>query len=639
MGPETADDRLRLIADTISEVVWIAAYDMSQIFYISPAYERVWGRSCQSLYRNPRSFLDAIHPDDLPRVLHDLEVEYAGRAFDHEYRIVLGDGSVKWIWDRGYPEHTPAGRVERYVGVAQDITARKVAQQERAAVAERLQLVSRATRDAVWDWDITTNATWWSDVHYEELGYSRDLPPTFEAWVERIHPDDRARVLESVKRAMEDGSVTWAVEYRFNVPGSPPREMLDRAYVLHDSAGKPVRMVGAMMDVTEQRRLERQLRQAQKVEAVGQLAGGIAHDFNNILSLIIGQADLLLGEFKSGDRGREGIEEIRTAAARASDLTRQLLMFSRHQIIQPRETNVSSVLEATAKMLRRLVGEDIELSIDRASQVAKVLIDPGQMTQVILNLVANARDAMPRGGRLKIETRDVVVDDDSLAKAGVAPGAYVLLEVSDNGAGMDATTRAQIFERFFTTKEPGRGTGLGLATVSGIVDEWGGTIVTTSEPGQGTTFRIYIPQVTTTEPQDEQPKILEGQQIPMAFGRQTVLLVEDDDALRSLLRTVLQRHGYEVLEAANGHEALLLCESEGKPIDLLLTDVVMPFMSGRELAERLLRSMQGVKVLYMSGYTDGILDNHGVLDEGIELVSKPLAPNVLVSKVRELLGE
>jgi PAS domain S-box-containing protein len=641
MGRETAEERLRLITDTISEVVWISTADSSQLIYVSPAYERVWGRTCESLYRDPRSFLDAVHPDDRARVLTGLEThQKKGQPFEHEYRIVRPDGTVRWICDRGYPERNPAGHIVRFAGVAQDVTERKLAEHGLAAVAERLELVSRATRDAIWDWNIVSHVTWWSDVHYEELGYPRDTPPSFEAWAARVHPDDRPRVMEGVKRALHDKQVTYSDEYQFLIPNAEPRIILDRAYILYDAAGNPARMVGAMMDVTDQRRLERQLRQAQKVEAVGQLAGSIAHDFNNVLSLIIGHAEMLLCDLDEQDGSREGIDEIRSAAMRAADLTRQLLIFARQQHVQPKPTTVSNVLNEMSRMLRRLVGEDVELTIDGSGQTAKVLIDAGQLTQVVLNLVVNARDAMPSGGLLTISAKDIVFDLGGAAQQPeIKPGAYVMLLVSDTGIGMDTSTQARIFDPFFTTKEPPLGTGLGLATVSGIVAQWGGIIVTTSELGRGTTFKIYVPQA---EPEAWRRELAVAPKAASTLApsrEKTLLLVEDDHRLRTLLRTALQKDGYRVMDAANGREALMLCESEGAPIDLLLTDVVMPLMSGRELAERVAKVRRGIKVLYMSGYTAGILDNHGLASAGLELLQKPIAPNALLSKVRELLQE
>jgi PAS domain S-box-containing protein len=638
MGVETAEERLRLITETISEVVWVAKFDLSRLIYVSPAYERLWGRSCQTLYDDPRSFIEAIHPDDRARVLRDLEAENEGVPFDHEYRIIRPDGALRWIWDRGYPVRTPGGKVDRYVGVAQDVTERKRAEEELASTAQRLSLVSRATSDAIWDWDVVTGSLWWSDMHYDVLGYERRTVPTYEAWLNRVYPDDRARVLASVRQALERGDETWSDEYRFSHPDGSTRWLLDRAYALYDDSGKPIRMVGSLQDVTKQRQLELQLRQAQKVEAVGQLAGGIAHDFNNILSIVVGYADLVLGSLGPATAGRDEVEEIRKAALRGAELTRQLLAFSRQQVLQPRTTDLAAIVAGMTQMLRRLIGEDIELSIEGTGS-ALVWVDPGQITQVILNLAVNARDAMPRGGRLTIRTMGVVVgEDEGREHVRIAPGRYVVLAVSDSGTGMDVATQAQIFEPYFTTKEPGRGTGLGLATVQGIVAQSGGSIVIVSEIGRGTTFRIYFPEAAAGEAARHDGDGARGAGGARRAAGETVLLVEDDHALRAMLKAVLQRQGYRVLEAPNGREGLLLSQAFDGPIDLVLTDVVMPYMSGRELVERLAGTRSGLKAIFMSGYADGVLDEHGVRDRKSSFLQKPVTPAALVEKVRAVLA-
>jgi signal transduction histidine kinase len=386
------------------------------------------------------------------------------------------------------------------------------------------------------------------------------------------------------------------------------------------------------------RQSEEKLRQSQKLDAIGGLAAGVAHDFNNVLSVIIGHADLLLIELDKNDRNRESVDEIRNAAARAAELTRQLLAFSRQQILQPRRTDISTIVASMTKMLRRLIGEDIELEIG-APPTTTVMVDPGQMAQVILNLVVNARDAMPDGGRLEIATRDVVVGDSSPDHPGVAPGAYAVLQVRDTGVGMDAATQARMFEPFFTTKEPGKGTGLGLATVFGVVEQSGGAIVTRSEVGKGTTFEIYLPQKGDAAGAALPAGVAPPRKRIARRSTETLLLVEDDEAVRALLRTVLQRHGYRVLDSPDGREALLLCDTVPGRIDLVLTDVVMPHMSGREFAARLEALRPGIKVLYMSGYTDGAIVRHGVLEPGIAFIQKPVVPGVLIDKIREMLAE
>src|SRR5947209_9617743 len=387
-------------------------------------------------------------------------------------------------------------------------------------------------------------------------------------------------------------------------------------------------------DVTEQRRLQQQLVQSQKMEAVGRLAGGVAHDFNNLLTVILSYSDLLLEDRPPDAPDREDIEQIRKAAVGASALTRQLLAFSRQQVLEPRVLDVNTVVASTEKMLTRLLGEDISLTASLAPALGAVKVDPGQLEQIIMNLAVNARDAMPHGGRLSIETANVDMDESYVRGHPVAhPGPYVMLAVSDTGIGMDAVTQARIFEPFFTTKEAGKGTGLGLATVYGIVKQSGGFIWVYSEPGHGTSFKIYLPQVDAP---------LEGRAVGAApgdlpRGTETILLVEDAAAVRAVTRQVLERQGYTVLEAAHGAAALQTAAGHPGPIHLLLTDVVMPVLSGRQLADQLARLRPDAKVLYASGYTDDAVVRHGVLEAGISYLQKPFTADSLARKVREVL--
>lgn len=379
---------------------------------------------------------------------------------------------------------------------------------------------------------------------------------------------------------------------------------------------------------------EEQLRQSQKLEAIGMLAGGIAHDFNNLLTVIIGYSDLTLMRLSEEDPLHRNINEVGKAAERAASLTRQLLAFSRKQVLQPRVLDLNTVVSELEKMLRRLIGENIELRTALGPDLGNVKADPGQIEQIIMNLAVNARDAMPQGGKLTIETANVYLDEEyGKVHIGVVPGPYVMFAVSDTGTGIDSQTQARIFEPFFTTKEKGKGTGLGLSTVYGIVKQSGGNIWVYSEMGQGTTFKVYLPRVDGDAPESTPAAAAEG----VAQGSETILLAEDEDMVRTLARQILEMHGYQVLEAANGGAALLICERHKKEIHLLITDVVMPEMSGIELADRLAQLRPDMKVLFMSGYTDNAIVHQGVLDEGANFIQKPFPTDVLIRKVRSVL--
>jgi two-component system, cell cycle sensor histidine kinase and response regulator CckA len=403
---------------------------------------------------------------------------------------------------------------------------------------------------------------------------------------------------------------------------------------VRDGAGAITHYVAVKRDITRDLSLEAQLLQAQKMEAVGRLAGGVAHDFNNLLTVILGLAELMQRDLAEGDPMREDLEEVKKAGQSATALTRQLLLFSRRQVADPRVVDVNELLAGMDKMVRRIIGEDIELVSVPAPNVSGVLVDPNHFEQVILNLVVNARDAMPTGGKLTLQTANVDLDGAyAEAHLGVRAGPHVMVAVSDTGCGMDAATQARIFEPFFTTKEVGRGSGLGLSTVFGIVKQAQGSIGVYSELGRGTTFKVYLPRTSR-----DAGVPVDAPSPPLPRGVETILLVEDEEQVRRVTRTVLTRHGYRVLEAANAGEALLLSETHPGRIDLLLSDVVMPKMSGPEVAKRIVRARPETRVLCMSGYTDEAVFRHGILEAGVSFIQKPMTPESLLRRVREVLA-
>ena len=461
-------------------------------------------------------------------------------------------------------------------------------------------------------------------------GYQRDevigrTSLELKFWEKR---EDRTRLTDLLE---QNGSVR-DLEISFLTKFGEPRVALDSADMIELNGQKCI--IAIFKDITERKALEKQLRQLQKMEAVGQLSGGIAHDFNNLLSVILGYCDLLEDGLGRNSTFSKTAQEIKKAGLRAASLTRQLLAFSRQQVLELKVLNLNTVVTDTEKMLRRLIGEHIEITCDLARDLRPVKADQGQIEQVLINLSVNARDAMPNGGRLTIETRNIELDEEfSLRHPPTVPGPYVELVVTDTGAGMDAQTQSHIFEPFFTTKEMGKGTGLGLATVYGVVKQSGGYIWVYSEPGQGTTFRIYLPSVA--EP-DRQSAPSEAKPV-LAHGSETILLVEDEDSLRTLTRTMLEQNGYTVLEAAGGKEAIELARLRNGPIDLLLTDMIMPGMNGYEVARNLRLSRPGLKVIYVSGYSG--FGSRGLSESGEIFLTKPLTRDTLLRKLHEVLQQ
>jgi two-component system cell cycle sensor histidine kinase/response regulator CckA len=528
-----------------------------------------------------------------------------------------------------------AGRYEGRLAMLRDVTARRDADEALRVSEARLARLAESGLMGI----IVANSS----------GAIVEANDTFLAMLGYARADVAAGALDWAKLTPPEWSTHYLIigdELRLH-GRSAPRE---KEYLRKDGTRVPVLVgvatldppyaISIAIDLSDRKRAERQLRetedqllQAQKMEAVGRLAGGVAHDFNNLLSVILTCSEFLLDEMKPHDPMREDAEEIQKAAQRAANLTRQLLLFSRQQVIEPKVLDLNVLLTEMHKLLERVLGEDVELQTRTARSLGRVMVDPTSIEQVVMNLVVNARDAMPKGGKLTIETGDVVLDDEfARTHIGVELGPHVMLAVSDNGVGMDKATVARIFEPFFTTKEMGKGTGLGLSTVFGIVKQSGGTVWVYSEPQHGTTFKVFLPRI------DAPTDVIQSTLPPATLrGSETILLVEDEAQVRAVARGILVRRGYDVLEASNAGEALLLCERHPSVIHMLLTDVVMPQMSGPELAKRLARERPCMKVLCMSGYTDDSIVRHGVLEQHFAFLQKPITPDTLTRKVREVL--
>jgi PAS domain S-box-containing protein len=530
------------------------------------------------------------------------------------------------------------GRLTRIWGTQRDITERKAGEEAIRAARNQLEALVQASplpivglrpTGEVVSWNRAAEATFgWTEE--ETLGRRLVTVPEYKQ-----HEFDglRARVMGGhpftgfeTKRVRRDGTLLDV-----SISTAP----------LNDADGKPLGLVAIYTDITDRRRAEEELRQsqeelrqAQKMEAVGRLAGGIAHDFNNLLTAILSYSEMLLGELPPSDPMREDLEQIRQAGTRAAELTNQLLAFSRRQLLQLRFVNLNDIVTAVERILRRLIGEDVELHLDLAANLRLTRADPGQVEQVLLNLAVNSRDAMPSGGRITISTANAEVGEGAAAHWGrLEPGAYVTLTVRDTGTGMSPEVQERIFEPFFTTKEQGKGTGLGLSTVYGIVKQVGGDIYVTSAAGVGSIFTIYLPAADGAG----EPIAPAVPALPVRGAAETILLVEDEQLVRNLTREILVRNGYEVLEAADGLEALRASRRFEGPIHLMLTDVVMPRMSGRELVEQIRPLRPEMRVLYVSGYSEEAIARQGQLTPGIELLPKPFTPGVLTAKIREIL--
>ena len=599
--------------------------------WVSANIERVIGYDPAEI-REQQWWVERLHPDDRDRILAQVGQLLATGSIAREYRFRIRDGSYRWVRDEQRLLRDESGEAVEVVGSWWDVTDRKQAELRLEQSEEQYRLLFDDNPHPMWVYavdDLAFLAV--NDAAVRVYGYSRDEflgmtladvhraedVPSLLAWLRSLPPPGRARDT-SWKHRRKDGSLLEA-----EVASNPIW-----------FRGRGARLVLAS-DVTEKKRLEAQLLQAQKMEAIGQLAGGVAHDFNNLLGVILGYTELLLKDLGEPHPGLRRAQQIRQAAERAAALTRQLLAFSRKQVLEPRVLDLNAVVTRVEGMLRRVIGEDVQLVTALAPRLGPVRADPGQVEQVLLNLAVNARDAMPRGGKLVLETRDVLLDEVyPLARDGVEPGPHVLLAVSDTGHGMDAATLGRIFEPFFTTKAEGKGTGLGLSTVFGIVKQSGGHVEVYSELERGTAFKIYLPRAEAPAPAAAAAPVPE----PAAGGRETVLLVEDAAALGMMIREILETAGYSVVHAEDPRQALAAAAAHPGPIQLVLTDVVMPGMSGRELAAAVTAARPGTRVLYMSGYPDEAIVQQGALLPGTQFIQKPFTADALLRRVREVLN-
>ena len=614
-----------------------------RIELISPSVKTVIGYTPEQVLADQT--LVRIHPDDLPLLEHFWHFYHREKRFPENiitWRWFHAEGHPIWIESTYMNLRDDFGKVIGCLSIARNVTDRHHAEQTLQRERDLLDAILATTVAGITVLSTDGKILFANRAAEEVLGLTRSTIEQMSYNAEQWHhtdvdggpwPDEN----QPFRRVMTTGEPVFDVQHAIENDAGVRKILSINGAPIKNALGEITSLVFAVTDITERKRLEDQLRQAQKMEAVGRLAGGIAHDFNNILTVINGSCDILLTGLPPDHQLRHDAEQIQQAGQRAVTLTRQLLTFSRRQMLQPRILNLNDIVAGIEQLLRRLIGEDIELLVAVAAHPVMVRVDAGQIEQVLLNLAVNARDAMPHGGTLQIETDRIQVEEGTMQQqfAHVSPGSYAQLTVRDNGSGIEAAVKPYIFEPFFTTKPQGKGTGLGLATVHGIVTQSGGSIWFESEVGRGTQFTIVLPalMLPDTTAHNYHDSATERNQ----SGSETILLAEDEDLVRQLTRRILMRSGYKVIEASNGEQALQAATSYEGKIHMLLTDVVMPGgMSGPQLATRLLTIRPDIKVLYMSGYTANEIGDFG-MHGGIELLNKPFTPTVLSNKIREIL--
>ncbi|HWQ37106.1 MAG TPA: PAS domain S-box protein [Burkholderiales bacterium] len=627
-----SQEQLAALVDSVDGIVWEADAATWRFTFVSPKAERLLGYPVARWTEEPDFWVRHVHPDD-----RDWAVRFCTscvaekRDHEFEYRMIAADGRIVWLHDI-VTVVVEGGRPVKLRGLMVDVTERRRAEDALRASEERFRELAETIDDVFWIQDPRAGKLLYVSPGYERV-WGRSCRSLYDApgsWLEAVHPEDRERVARAA--AARQAAGLYDEEYRIVRPDGRVRWVRDRAFPVRNAAGEVERIVGVARDITERRQLEEQLRQAQRLEAIGQLAGGVAHDFNNILTSILMEAELAAEADGLPGEVRESLAQIRTAAERAAGLTRQLLLFSRRQVLQPRVLDLNEVVAGVAKLLQRIIGEDIRLQLDLHPGPLWTRADVGTLDQVLMNLAVNARDAMPEGGRLFVETGAEQVGERP-RHPEARPGAYVWVRVRDTGVGIPREVLPRIFEPFFTTKEPGKGTGLGLAMVYGVVRQQHGWVEVESEPGRGATFQVFLPAAPALA--DEAPV---GGERRVPGGSETVLLVEDDAAVRQVTRTVLARHGYRVVEAGSGVEALEVWRAHRERVALVVTDLVMPGgVSGHELARRLRAERPGLKVIFMSGYSAAVAEREAGVRDGENFLQKPFPAERLLETVRRCL--
>lgn len=558
----------------------------------------------------------------------------AGDVPVFEHAIVTKSGDERWIEWRTSVVRDDEGRVTGTFSSGTDITTRNLAAEALRATEERMRFALESANVGIWDMDYTTGLLTWSETLETQYGLQPGtFGGTFEEFAGMVHPDDRGTMLESMGKAMASGS-DFTTQNRSVAPDGQVRWLTGAGRIFLGAHGEPVRGIGISQNITERRTLEAQYQQAQKMDAIGKLASGVAHDFNNLLTVILGFTGFVSSDVNLGERHMRDLGEITKAADRAAALTKQLLAFSRQQVLQTVPLDVNALMTDMTGMLGRLIGEHIEITLALAPALSRALADRSQLEQVVMNLVVNARDAMPGGGRVTIETKDVELENSTFHYETVMQGPYVMVAVTDTGTGMTRETQRHLFEPFFTTKEPGKGTGLGLSTTYGIVKQSNGYIWVYSELGCGTTFKVYLPCVGPGVAEHAADPVTAA---PASRPSETVLVVEDEEGVRLLSKRILSSAGYRVLEAANGDDAERVFAQHADSIDLVVTDVVMPDCGGPELLSRLQVHSPSLKVLYMSGYTEQAAAQRLGIDRGLPFVQKPFTAAEFKRQVREAL--